>query len=198
MPQHLAHGAAQMLPIEPHRFHDHDIAGQVIDPGMKGHVGAHGGAALCLHGFDALLDQTVSAREIGRRHARRGEADRERLDRRAELIDRLEQRRIERRDAKAAAAAFLQEALRLQHEQRVVDRLARHIQPLGDVGLRQPLARLERAVADRVEDHGIGLIHQRRRTDQRFQRPALQRPAGAAGQPISGLPRLRYTVYDLR
>ena len=194
MPQHLSHRAAQMLPVEPHRLHDHDIPGQIIDPGVERHVGADRGPALLLHRFHALREQDLSAREIGRRHSRRGEAHRQRLDRRAELIDRLEQRRIERRNAQTAAAAFAQKALRLQDQQRVMDRLARHIEPLRDVGLRQPLARLERAVADRVEDHGIGLIHQRCRTDKRFQVSTPQAAVSVSG----ALPRLRYTVYDNR
>ena len=92
----------------------------------------------------------------------------ERLDRRAELVDRVEARAVHRRHLQAAPAVLDQEALLLEQAERRHHRLARHRQPRGQLVLRDACAGRERAVADRVEDALVGLLDEGARRLQRF------------------------------
>src|ERR1035437_1162892 len=184
--QDFAHSSPQMLPIETHRVDHEQIARELVDEGVKIHVRLHDrGSVATLCYRSATLDDRAAAFLAFFGQKRNCEAHRERLDRRTELIDRLEKLRIEWRDRKTTASGRAHETLRLEHEQRVVDRLTRNVEPLRDRVLRQPLTWLERAIGNGIEDHCIGLIHQGFRGNQRFHNSWS---AALAGYP--------YTVYD--
>lgn len=183
--QHRSHGPAQMLPVQPHGVDDQRIARQFVEKHVEVHVGFdHAADILAPRHRLPLRHQGAAGRDPFGRDPRRRQPDRERLDRRAELVDGMEQPLVDRRDGEAAAAAGADEALRLQDQERVVNRLARNLQPLRHVRLRQPLAGAQAAVANRIEQGGIGLVDQGFSTDQGAQTVSPVRrcpsPAGLA------------------
>jgi hypothetical protein len=69
-----------------------------------------------------------------------------------------EKGRVERRHHDAAAASIGDEALGLQKAQSLMHRLARDIEPLGQLILGEALPRRQLAIADRVQDFPVNTV----------------------------------------
>jgi hypothetical protein len=67
----------------------------------------------------------------------------------------------------SAPAAFGDETLPMQQMQRVRHRLARHAELVGELVLPDALARLQRAIGDRLQDARIDLVDQVRERVER-------------------------------
>src|SRR5262249_15147482 len=102
----------------------------------------------------------------------------QRLDGRPELVDGLEQVRLDRCDYDASLARLDDEALRAQDHQGMGHRLTRDLEPRGDVLLGQPLARLQGAVADGIENDLVGLLDEPLGRGQRAHRLGRARISG--------------------
>jgi len=160
-PQHLAHRAAQVLPVRLHRLHDQRIAAGFIDQAVKVNVGLQRGRGIAGRSDRATArHQLPCPRQQFGCHPLRGKRGRQRLDRGAELVDRVEVAAIDCRHLQASAATFHQEALRTQLTEGGHHRLTRDVQTGRDLVLRDALAGRQRAVADRIEDALVDLLDQ--------------------------------------
>ena len=161
--QHFAHRPPQVMPQAFHRVDEKAVARSRVDPHVERHVGADQRTDRPLaHGGLAGGEQRASFVDGRGPGVARGETRGDRLDAEAQLVDPAHVVAVERGHHEAAAARLADELLLLQQHERLVHRLARHVELLRHAFLRQTLAGCERAVADRVEYRAIGLLDHRR------------------------------------
>jgi len=163
MLDHLAHRAPQMVPELTHHVDEERVAGDVVHVHMKRHVGVDQSADRARsERLAAGREQRIAAREVGGGGIRRRERRCIGLERLAQLVDRAQERGFKRCDTQPAPACIDQQALLFQKHQRLPHRLPRHREHRRDRVLREPRARLELAVADRVENRRVDLVGDRR------------------------------------
>src|SRR5262245_27307869 len=168
-----AHRARNVLQMPARGLGDQRIAGSLVEALVEVHVGFDHRADLARRrNLAAARDEAWVELLSGFGDEARGEP----VEYAAHLVELLERRAVERRDHQAAAARIDQEPLVLQQSQRLVHRLAGHIEGFSQLFLGNARARRQPSFADGREELLVDLL-------------------GELGTAVDTLERHTYTAY---